>query len=384
MSQKKNRRTLRALALALLIAAPGASAQPVDELFAVFEQLMRDPANPGLNLRYARLSAARGDIDRSIAAYERVLAADPGNAEARRELQQLQVATAPPTTDLVVTLGGQYESNAPRRDPSFKTLEDASAYASLSLRDERSLLGYRWRSFGTLYQSIHNRFSQGDFGYVGANTGPVLPLPNGWAFRPAVGGALAELHWQGLFTELAGLGTLDTPGFGPVEQITARVAHDDWSQRHPGRDAWVGELGATLAWRDVLTPGARLAVFPDYTFNGAEAGENRYHGVGAGFDYVVPAFTFISAEAPALLRQSSVGLELLTQARLYQGRDPTSQPGDDRRDYYVAPGIRFALPNALGQDEVWTLRYLFEDNFSNDSNSKYRNHQVGLTVSWRM
>ena len=56
-----------------------AHAQDDAELRRIFEQILQDPGNPGLNLRYARLAVERGEIRKALAAYERILAQDPGN-----------------------------------------------------------------------------------------------------------------------------------------------------------------------------------------------------------------------------------------------------------------------------------------------------------------
>ena len=41
-------------------------------------------------------------------------------------------------------------------------------------------------------------------------------------------------------------------------------------------------------------------------------------------------------------------------------------------------------PAVLGVNETWTLRYLFEDNISNEFINRYSNHTIGLTASWRL
>jgi hypothetical protein len=38
----------------------------------------------------------------------------------------------------------------------------------------------------------------------------------------------------------------------------------------------------------------------------------------------------------------------------------------------------------LGLNENWTVRYLFEDNISNEFINKYRNHTYGIAASWRL
>ena len=78
--------------MAIAIAGPLsiAAAQEDPELRRVFEQILQDPGNPGLNFRYARLATDKGDIRKALAAYERILAQDPNNEEAKAAIRRIQ------------------------------------------------------------------------------------------------------------------------------------------------------------------------------------------------------------------------------------------------------------------------------------------------------
>src|SRR5688572_4814547 len=105
---------LLATAIATVTSPLAVLAQDDAELRRIFEQILQDPGNPGLNLRYARLATERGDIRKALAAYERILAQDPTNEEAKAGIRRIQRELEPSITRVTLQLGGQYESN-PRR-----------------------------------------------------------------------------------------------------------------------------------------------------------------------------------------------------------------------------------------------------------------------------
>ena len=93
-----------AIAMAIAIAGPLsiAAAQEDPELRRVFEQILQDPGNPGLNFRYARLATDKGDIRKALAAYERILAQDPNNEEAKAAIRRSQRELEPTSTRITV------------------------------------------------------------------------------------------------------------------------------------------------------------------------------------------------------------------------------------------------------------------------------------------
>src|SRR5688500_4001798 len=123
-------------ACALAIFAPGpAYAQDDVELRQVFEQILQDPGNPGLNLRYARLAIDRGEVRKALAAYERILAQDPNNEQAKAGIRRIQRELEPSVTKVTLLLGGQYESNARRVPGRAANLHDGSLMGRLQATD---------------------------------------------------------------------------------------------------------------------------------------------------------------------------------------------------------------------------------------------------------
>src|SRR5262245_55908471 len=84
------RTKLGGLCQALLVAASvtalsaGAAQAQGDDLAALSQQILDNPTDVSLNLRYAEAAEAAGKPRLALAAYERVLINDPSNVEAHQ------------------------------------------------------------------------------------------------------------------------------------------------------------------------------------------------------------------------------------------------------------------------------------------------------------
>ncbi len=68
----------------IAVSSGAAHAQQTDELEALNQQILDNPQDVDLNLRYARAAEDAGKLRLALVAYERILINDPGNEEARR------------------------------------------------------------------------------------------------------------------------------------------------------------------------------------------------------------------------------------------------------------------------------------------------------------
>jgi tetratricopeptide (TPR) repeat protein len=76
-----------ALIMTAAASAPEAKAAASDDRFAqLFQQLLHDPTNVDLNLRYADAAVKKGDLEAAITALERLLFYDPGLPQVRLQL----------------------------------------------------------------------------------------------------------------------------------------------------------------------------------------------------------------------------------------------------------------------------------------------------------
>src|SRR5262245_25252301 len=143
----------------VIMAATGMAVSPADasdsDLRALYAQVIRNPTDTELNLRYARLAEERGMVRWALAAYERMLLNDPGNEEVKRGLQRLRRKLQPDTTQFAFETGGIFESN-PRYTPN-NARSELQILSSLGVRDERTLGDLRWRTTGSVAGWWHQK-----------------------------------------------------------------------------------------------------------------------------------------------------------------------------------------------------------------------------------
>src|SRR5438874_2468425 len=153
---------IAALVAAALVGLPAGAAEPVaagsgpgtsPELARVYAQILSDPTNSQLNLRYALLAEASGKLRWALAAYERVLVNDPGNPEAQAGLQRVRRRLQPNATQFNAEFGAIGETN-PRYRPSGGNAE-AQVLAALGMRDERTIADIRWRTTASAFGLLH-------------------------------------------------------------------------------------------------------------------------------------------------------------------------------------------------------------------------------------
>ncbi|MGG5811342.1 surface lipoprotein assembly modifier [Falsiroseomonas sp. CW058] len=173
-------RGLAAAALLLLAPVPALSQPAAAPSFA---EVMADPGNPDLALRYARNAAAQGDSRAAIAALERVLRIDPGLDNIRLEIASIHLATG--SSDLAA-LYAQQALASPSIPPEVaararQILAQAERGAARSLLEVNLSAGLRWDSNAN--------------GVTPAGTVPIF-VPALGAFLPAQLQASGESDWS--------------------------------------------------------------------------------------------------------------------------------------------------------------------------------------------
>ena len=165
-----------------------------DEMRRVFDQILLDPSNPGLNTRYAKMAADQGEYRKAIAAYERILARDPNNAEAKAAIAELLKQTDPPYTNFTFVVGSLWESNPRHVKTVTRNSSDFSFLGRATVSDERRIGGMRWRTEGDVSYLYYLNFKDIELGTVGARTGPMFDLADGYRIHPFVGLAYTALQ----------------------------------------------------------------------------------------------------------------------------------------------------------------------------------------------
>src|SRR5262249_45727387 len=235
------------------------AAEPADsgasaELVRLYAQVLRDPTNSQLNLRYAELAEASGKLRWALAAYERVLVNDPENVEAQAGLQRVRRRLQPNSRQFVAELGAIGESN-PRYLPSGARAE-AQGLATLSMRDERTIADVRWRTTAAAFGLLHSNEQDLNYGYVGAATGPVLDVGPGLVLHPALGGAATYFDGRFYYGEAAAMATFEDTFQGLYRSVRFRAAYRDYDSFFPSQHGFyvdaVGRLSGRLTANDLL------------------------------------------------------------------------------------------------------------------------------------
>jgi hypothetical protein len=366
-------------AISAFSAAP-AWAQDDVEMRRVFEQILQDPGNPGLNLRYARLAIDRGEIRKALAAYERILAQDPNNEEAKAGIRRIQRALEPSITRGTILLGGQYESN-PRRvafggTPRPGKRHDGAFYARIQGTDERRIGPVRWRTEGDVYANYHTRFHDIDFGLAGARAGPVLDLTDGIRIHPFVGGSYSWLDQRTFFTEATAGVVVEIEQNHPLKSVSVRWGYDFVGEDFSTRDATFVEVSPRFVFSNLGIERSIAVVTPYWRYNGVfgsgppgvdprnEPFPSRYHQLGVRADFFVPVFANVTFGVGAIY-------------------ETESDKSKNRRDHVVSPSAQVIVSGLAGGKADLIFSYSFEHRGSNDRTQLYDNHTAGAKVLWR-
>src|SRR5688572_15430422 len=109
------KRKIGSLCRALLLAASVTAltvgvAQPQD-LADLNRQILENPQDVSLNLRYARAAEEAGQPRLALVAYERILINDPSNEEARAGYERIRRSIEPAYTVTRIEAGVRWDSN---------------------------------------------------------------------------------------------------------------------------------------------------------------------------------------------------------------------------------------------------------------------------------
>jgi hypothetical protein len=368
---------------ALAIFAPGsARAQDDVELRQVFEQILQDPGNPGLNLRYARLAIDRGEVRKALAAYERILAQDPNNEQAKAGIRRIQRELEPSVTKVTLLLGGQYESNARRVPGRGGNLHDGALSGRLQATDERNIWALRWRTEADIYANWHTKFHDIDFGVAGARGGPVFEIAEGLRINPFIGGSYAWLTRRTFYTEATAGVSIDFPGGQVQPSLQVRWGYQFVGPFFSTRDATFVEVSPRFIINRIGFERGVAVVTPYWRYNGvfgsgppgidprSEPFPARSQQFGIRADYFVP-----------LLQNVTLGIGGVYEYRHYY--ETVTDKTKNRRDHVISPSAQIIVAGLAGGNADLIFSYSFEHRTSNDQFQLYDNHTAGAKVLWR-
>lgn len=372
-----------AVAAALTVASPATAQAPDDgEFIRTFDEVLRNPALPAPNLRYARMAIDRGELRKALAAYERVLANDPDNEEARAGLRRVLRQLEPATTRVTFTAGGFYETNPRHANRSSRLTDDYAWSMGVAVSDERRLFETRWRSSGSASGIQHGSFADIDSGSVGGRTGPVIDIAANMRAHLFVGSSMVWLDSRTFYNEPTAGITLEFSDAGPLKSVGARWGYQAIGKHISTRDGIFAEVFARLAFENLLLKNATGILVPYWRYSGVvgsgPAGEDprgipfpsRLHQLGVRADYILRVATHLALGASGAYEYRHYYEQFTAEVH-------------NRRDHVVSAGGQAIVPGLAGDRLDVIASYNFEHRMSNDGVARYNNHIIGLRGQWR-
>jgi hypothetical protein len=347
-------------------------AQPQD-LADLNREILENPQDAALNLRYARAAEEAGQLRLALAAYERMLINDPSNAEARRGYERVRRALEPGYTLTRVEAGVRWDSNPLNVDTGEE--EAGTGFVHATLVNERAFGGRRWRSIVNAQIEHTPEIDQLDYAFLGAQTGPIFYVAPHKAALPAIGGAVASLDGDLYFTEVNAGITFEGRGDGASYWWRLRGGWRDYGDDSTADEGPYAELIGGLSAPRFLTDRGTLVLVPWVRWSDVEGS----------------AFSFFDEHAPGQFTEYGLDAEyrhritdrfsVAAGARVRQREfDRTTVGPDTRSDTYVAPHASATLHGVLPCACDLRVRYQHRRNDSNDSAADYEAEQVSLSL----
>ncbi len=349
-----------------------------DQLERLFAQILRDPHNVELNLRYARLAESRDEVRKALAAYERVLEADPANREASRALHRITINLIPVETTGRIELGARYESNARQVPKGSGRNDDVAGFAKLYVNDRRPLFNSEWRTDLIGYADLHDQETDIDFWLARAHTGPVFQLGGDATFQVAPGGAVSFLAGEWYYAEPALRLTFENLFGGFLSRLDFRGAYRGISSDANASEGIALDIIARHVSRELVTETDLLIVQPFFRIRESDTSGSGPFGVINTFvlgDYIEAGGQVQYFVQP--WENVRIGGKVLGYYRDYEQNVRLSF--EEREDYLIAPGAEILFRNVACQGCDIKADYRFEQNFSNDDSEDFSNHVVGVS-----
>jgi hypothetical protein len=359
------------MAAALCAAFPSLSLAATDGLSSLYRQILAQPDNIELNLRYAREAEAAGKPRWALAAYERILLAHPDNADAKLGQMRIRRLLTPDRTSFETRFGIAFESNPRLSTPPSPANGEANGWARISMTDERHMGDTMWRSYGLLFGELHGTASELNYGYASFVTGPLIDGA-GYTLHPTIGGGVAAFMGQLYFGEaLAALGV--EGNFNRALQTARfRVGYRGYGASFPADQGFYADLTGRWTIPDVAGTGGTFTIAPWARWSGipGDGFDNvnfvtvvpgKYAEVGGRLEFVQPVADKVAVAANFEVNQ-----------RWYTV--------DPRQDLRLAPGAAVIFKNAFSYGNDVRLDYQFVDNTSTDPTHSYLDHIVTLQL----
>jgi hypothetical protein len=380
MGRGKASALLRVLMVAASVTALSMSlahAQQPGELDALGQRILDNPQDVDLNLRYAAAAEAAGKPRLALVAYERILINDPENEAARRGYERIRREIEPGYTVARLEVGARYDTNAAdlNEDFFFEVPDSTTYFAKLMVADERELGDRRWRSILNMTLEDNDEIDALNYGYLGAQSGPIFYVAPHIAAIPSIGAGVATLGDQYYFGELYAAVAVEGRATGLSYWARLRAGYREYDEVEPfvfdrtNDNGPYVELQAGLTKHDLVFERDTFTVLPFARWNSVD---------GDVFGFAPGSYTEYGADANYAYQitdhlQLSIGA--LVREREFEGFD--------RADTYISPQASVTLQRLLPCDCDVRVQYRDRDNDSSNFIYNYDAEQVTLSLAAR-
>lgn len=364
------------LAAALLsAAAPAASA-------SLFDELLRRPDDPTLNLAFARQAEAQGKPRHALAAYERAARAGAG-PEAERGYARLKSLLSPSRTSIFVETGVSYFSNVRENPEGRPRPSDVTFDGGASVIDERTLGSVRLKTLGELAWRVHTEETDLTQVAGGVWTGPVLTVTPRTELHLAAGGGADWLEAGRVAYTASARARLTTIFRGAPQWMDVRGGRRFVDDDDPiYSDGWFARASARLSKAHLLTGGDAFFLQPRVRWSepDGKASGRVFSKTNDLADYV-DAGARASYFIPVVDQSFLLGAGFGAYQRWFDQNIAAS--GRERRDLQWEATAHAIWRNPFGANVDLRLDYRFENADSNDPSEDYTGHVAGIRTMWR-
>lgn len=367
-----------AFGVAVLIATLGAGSVSANaessfasQLSKSYAAVLANPTDTKANLEYAKLAEQAGQKRKALATYERILLYEPDNQEARDGLYRIRSELQPDKTLVTLSAGVGYETNPLQLNNDFEG--DLKGLATLVVEDERRLGDQRWRTVVLGNAEYFTDTYELNYGYLGAQTGPVVKTVGGVEINPFIGGGVSSLENDYYFSE--GMVGATFKGYLGGAYQTVRISGGyrsfNESQNEDMSDGFYADAIGRFSRPGVFSDNDVVVFLPHLRWSSVGGAD-----LGFGFDTLAPG-KFFEWGAGAMYYNDvadwlTLGVGFDAEQTLYS--DYQTSTGDSRTDWTLTPIASAVFNNALGYQSDLALDYRYDWNHSNDDYYDYGNH----------
>ena len=365
----------RTLMLAASVIAITATAAYPQDLGDLNDQILANPQDSSLSLRYAQAAEEMGQLRLALAGYERVMINEPDNIEARRGYERVRRMLEPPFTTFRLEVGARWDSNV--LNSGIADEEAYSIFSEATLIDERPFGGARrWRSIVNFEGEVTPEFDQLNYAFLGAQTGPLFYVAPHVAAIPSIGVGVATLDGSHYFNDINASLTIEGKQSGVSYWSRLRGGWRDYSDESTADNGVYAEAMGGVSVPRILSESDTLTVVPWVRWSDIEGstfnfltgevtpGEFFEYGVDAAYHYQANDHIRLSGGAVAREREYS----------------QTMVGPSERRDTYVAPEVAMTVGNIMPCECAVRMSYQYRFNDSNDPAADFDAQRVSLSL----